>query len=304
MHAPFEDPRPTKHHPNGGSDWRFDNEAVQSQLLAWQRTGNPRALQSVFEGSRAHVLRLVRGFREVPLDETINEVLIKVWSSAHLYDPQRGTAFSFISRVATTVACNAQGKHRAWRNRHLEVESDYWDGIEAPVQDRHGLEHLRHQIISGIKTRRKSGCERAAQRWIIESGFDADFHLRRYQIANACMKVFGLGHAQARQLYYETTLDIRRLVLNEQQIKPLTPQELVRTKERYLIRFSNYLSGEEFSRLVALMRNLAPYLIKLAKPENIGAVISGEPEAQVRENLRLILGGDPAAVPLFPERSL
>ena len=303
MHAPFEDSRPTKHHPNGGSNWNFDNDVVQSQLLAWQRTGNPRALQSVFEGSRAHVLRLVRGFHEVPLDETINEVLIKVWSSAHLYDPQRGTAFSFISRVATTVACNAQGKHRAWRSRHWEADADFWDHIEAPAQDLHGLEHFRHQIISGIKTRRKSGCERAAQRWIIESGFDADFHLRRHQIADSCMLVFGLFHQQARQLFDETHLEIRRVFLNEHRIKSVTPQELVRTRERHLIKYGRYLEPAEFSKLYALLRWLAPCLIILAKPENAGAIARGEADA-TRENLHLILDGDPEAKPLFPERSL
>lgn len=304
MHAPLEDSRPTKHHPNGNGDWIFNNEAVQAQLLAWQETRDPQILESVLEHSKPHITRMIRSFRDLQLDEALNEVLIKVWTSAHLFDPQRGSGFSFISRVAISVACNAQAKCRGWRNRHWEADSDFWAGIEAPAHDLHGLEHLRHQIISGVKTRRKLGCERAAQRWIIESGFDADFHLRRHQIADSCMVVFGLGHQQARQLFDETTLEIRRVFLNEHRIKPVTCPELIRTKERYLIRFADYLSGEKFNRLVALMRNLAPSLIRLAKPENIYAVTSGKPEAKVRENLDLILDGDPDAKPLFPERSL
>src|SRR5260221_9915642 len=152
-------------------DWNFDNEAVQSQLLVWQRTQDPRALESVLEASRAHIARLVRGFRDVPMDETLNEVLIKVWRSAHLFDPQRGSAFSFVSRLALSVACNTQTKCRGGRNRHLEADSDFWDGIEAPVHDLHGLQEFWHQIISGGKTRPKLGVERGGQRWVCERVF-------------------------------------------------------------------------------------------------------------------------------------
>ncbi len=304
MHAPsLENPRPTRHHPNGGSNWNFDNEAVQSRLLLWQENRDPQLMEEVLMMSRPHIVQMLRSYRELGYEETTNSALAKLWKSAHLYNPERGTAFSFVSRVAATTACNVLGELRRLRDRYRAMETDYWDSLAAPGFDSYGVVDFREKIYAELKSRRRLQCERSAQKWLVASGIDSAFVLRRFEVANAMMKVYGLGHLQSRELYDETQLELRRLFLSERTIRPVEPQDLLHTKGRAFIRFAAYLDSEQFSCLITLMKDLAPRLILLAKPSNIGAISRGEADA-IRENLGLILNGDPDAKQLFAEGSL
>ena len=65
-------------------------------------------------------------------------------------------------------------------------------------------------------------------------------------------------------------------------------QALKGTKGTPLVRYTNFLTKPEFSKLVNLMRDLAPSLVVLMKPANEARIRSGCWEA-VRENLLLVL---------------
>jgi hypothetical protein len=70
------------------------------------------------------------------------------------------------------------------------------------------------------------------------------------------------------------------------------------SKSAALEKFAPLLGGEEFTKLCALLRDLAPATVYLTRPENTLKIVRGDSEA-ARENLELILNDDPAARPLF-----
>jgi hypothetical protein len=88
------------------------------------------------------------------------------------------------------------------------------------------------------------------------------------------------------------------MLWSETKHEALSPDRLRGTRGLPLVRFKNFLSSEEFSKLAVLMRDLAPSVIVLMKPQNESRIRSTEWSA-VRENLLLVLNGDSAATPLF-----
>lgn len=111
-------------------------------------------------------------------------------------------------------------------------------------------------------------------------------------------KVFGLSHCRSRQLNDLALLEVRRLLWEESSHKPIVPHQLRGTKGLPLIWYSNFLTPEEFSRFAILIKDLAPYLVVLIRPQNQAKIRAGQ-WAAVRENLELILNGIPEATPLF-----
>ena len=65
-----------------------------------------------------------------------------------------------------------------------------------------------------------------------------------------------------------------------------------------MIRYSNFLSPEEFNKLAVLMKDLAPTLVILVRPQNAAGIKAGHWES-VRKNLMIVLEGDDRASPLF-----
>jgi hypothetical protein len=138
----------------------------------------------------------------------------------------------------------------------------------------------------------------AAQKWYVASFIDSGFNLKRWEAANSAMQVFCLSHDVARRLYDETLLAIRRVLIGDRSIRPITPQSLRHSRSAALIKFALYLNAAEFSRLAVLMKELPPSLVAQAKGSNCSAVKRDEPKA-TRQNLALILYGHSEAQPLF-----
>ncbi len=112
------------------------------------------------------------------------------------------------------------------------------------------------------------------------------------------MRVFGLTHRRSRDLYDLTLLEIRRLLWAEAKHEAGSPEQLRGTRGLPLLRYTNFLTPQEFAKLVVLMKDLAPSLVVLVRPTN-EAQIRGRNWSAIRENLVLILEGDPTATPLF-----
>jgi hypothetical protein len=80
---------------------------------------------------------------------------------------------------------------------------------------------------------------------------------------------------------------------------PVTRAQLERTQSAWSIRYSNFLSPEEFAKFIVLMRGLPPSVVVLVRPANEARIRVGDWPA-IRENLQLVLNGTPKATPLFP----
>jgi hypothetical protein len=81
-------------------------------------------------------------------------------------------------------------------------------------------------------------------------------------------------------------------------LHPILPADLAGTKIAALMRYGRYLKPEEFTTLAYLLKDLAPSLVLLVKPENICRMRRHLARA-IRENLRLVIYGNPTARPLF-----
>ena len=65
-----------------------------------------------------------------------------------------------------------------------------------------------------------------------------------------------------------------------------------------MVRYRPLLSPAEFTKFVILTRNLGPFVLLLIDPDSGSRRQDGDP-AIGRQNLESVLGGHPAAVPLF-----
>ena len=122
--------------------------------------------------------------------------------------------------------------------------------------------------------------------------------MRRHEVSDAAMKVYGLTNRRSRQLYDLTLLEIRRLLYTETKHSPVPRARLARSKSAWLVRYTNFCTAEEFAKLITLMHGLPPSLVVLVEPCNESRIRAGNWQA-VRENLWLVLEGDPQATPLF-----
>jgi hypothetical protein len=58
------------------------------------------------------------------------------------------------------------------------------------------------------------------------------------------------------------------VVIGERRLKPIKVVDICRSRLAALKRYAAVLNGEEFTRLCTLMRDLAPALVYLVRPEN------------------------------------
>jgi hypothetical protein len=251
--------------------------------------------------------------RHEQLEEIVSQIRVKLWRSLRLFDPARGTSFSFVARVISSVSASivAEAWRRGERFVSLEevrrqtmgenaytLEDRELAPLQAPAGDRHATEHIEY-LIRSIRTTCTAPEELAAQRWLVLSFLDCGFRLARHEVADACMAVFDvLTHRRARELHDATLIEIRRAVLGERRLVPIGPRDLARSRLAALAKLAPLLDAEQFTRLCVLLKDLAPAIIFLAKPQNTAAIRRGEPEP-TRENLALVLNGNPNATPLF-----
>jgi hypothetical protein len=87
-------------------------------------------------------------------------------------------------------------------------------------------------------------------------------------------------------------------MIGERRVAAIRPRDIARTRLAALERYGAILNGEEFSRLCVLLRDLAPAVIILMRPQNGPKIMRGDSVAAL-ENLRIVLDGDPDAKPLF-----
>ena len=291
-------------HPEGGQHY-FRNDYAQALIQNYNATQNIEALTQLIR----HVEPLAKSILEYRcttkhegIDELLSRIRIKLWRSLRLYDPTKGTAFSFCAKVISSTAASAVGE--AWTRGERFCALDKASAVSHhlnPLESRQGLS----DIVSKVR-RVRTSCtlqsELESQRWLVNSFIDAEFVLRRHQAADSMMAVFGLSHARSRQLFDLTMVAVRRELIDERRLTPVAPVALRSTKSQALIRYAKFLSPEEFTRLATLLKDVAPSVVYTVKPKNFCAIRTGNREA-IRENVSLILCGSPNDRRLFSGRA-
>lgn len=299
---PAATPASTWRHRNGTGCHYFDSERAQALIQDWNSCGNLESLNRLLIHARPLIESIVEyraTTKHEELAELVQVIQIKLWRSLRLFDPSRGSSFSFICRVVSSVSASVVAD--AWRRseRYVDLDAKLIGKLSSPPGDGHGEAHIEH-LVKSIRTTCVIEEELRAQRWYVLSHLDCGFCLRRHECADAAMGVFGLLHPRARQLFDLTLLECRRAVLNgiERRLKPIKVRDIVHSKSAALERYASLLNGEEFTRLCTLLRDLAPSLVLTVRPENALRIQKGEPGPTL-ENLRLVIDGDPSSRPLF-----
>jgi hypothetical protein len=281
----------------------FDSAAVEDLIRVYQTNQKPEMLGEVIRRCEPIVLSLIRSKATMIYeneDELTSIVNTKLLKSLPQYCPIRGTAFAYVSRIALNMLASTVTRAKKLANRYPALDEVISQTVADPaanIDSQLAVDDLCHQIRA-IKSACELESERQAQRWLVESFIDAEFCLRRHEYADACMKVYRLSHRRSRDLYDLTLLEVRRVLWTEARHEPVSPEQLRGARGLPLLRYTNFLTPPEFAKFAVLMKDLAPSLVVLVRPTN-EAQIRGRNWSAVRENLVLILEGDPTATPLF-----
>jgi hypothetical protein len=291
--------KPTWRFPNGTHHY-FDADYAQSLIEQFNRTGETETLNKFL----VHCEPLICSIAEYrattkheELDEIVSKIRLKLWRSVRLFDRTKGTSFSFVAKVISSTSASIVGECWQRSERFINTTDSVTFSVPAREGNCHVIDDLEHKIRQ-IKTTCRDPFELEAQKWLVLSFIDAGFRLRRHEMADSAMIAFGLSHARSRQLHDLTLLEIRRELLGERRLSQILPADLAGTKIAALMRYGRYLKPEEFTKLAYLMKDLAPSLVLLVKPENICQMRRHLARA-IRENLRLIIYGNLTARPLF-----
>jgi hypothetical protein len=301
MHAPVAaETRTSWRHPQGDARSYFNSERAGQWIEDWNKQGNMDSLNRLLEHARPLICSIVEyraTTKHEELDEIVQQIQIKLWRSLRLFDPSRGTSFSFVARVVSSTSASIVGECWKRSERFLNTTDSVLFSVPAREGNCYAIDDLEHKIRR-IKTTCREPSEVEAQKWLVLSFIDAGFRLRRHEVSDAAMIAFGLSHSRSRQLHDLTLLEIRRELLAERRLAPISPADLAGTKTAALKRYGRYLKPEEFTTLAYLLKDLAPATIFLMRPENGPKILRGDSAAAL-ENLGLILNGDPDAKPLF-----
>jgi hypothetical protein len=213
----------------------FNSGAVEDLIADFQRSGSRDTLGAIITLCEPIALSLIRSRAtsvyepETDLMAAVNEKLL--WSLPR-FDPERGRAFAFVSRTVINTLCTRVSYQKKMASRFSPLD----DALVATVADERAAFSSQVAVDDLVQRIRsiKSACtlpaERAAQVWFTESFLDCGFELRRHECADAAMKVYGLCHRRARDLYDLTLLEIRRTVWDETKHREVDAGTLKGTK--------------------------------------------------------------------------
>jgi Sigma-70 region 2 len=306
MHAPLIPPRDStlKH-----STWRggvngthyFDSTLARQLIESYNRSGDEGALCQFLEHAEPLICSIIQyrdTVRHESADELLSRVRIKLWRSVRLYDPAKGTAFSFVAKIIQTTLASAVGEAWSRSERFCPFSQSTDFAIQGdPVASTEAIADIQARVRM-VRTPCRDQSEIDAQKWLVASFIDAEFALRRHEASDSMSMVYGLSHGESRRLFDLTLIAIRRELLAGRRLKPINPRSLVQTRSAAIVKYVRFVSADEFTRLATLTRDVAPSIILTVNRHNVCAIRRGEPEA-TRANLRLVLYGSPTDRPLF-----
>lgn len=292
----------SKHHPNGGASSHCNNAEIESLIAQYKRTRDVESLSQIVALTQERALTLIRTYRTTrykPIDELMSDVNCKVIKAVDKFNPQKGSAFTFLSHVISNVLFTSVSNARKDLARYHELTRGVLSELADKSYDRSAVEDINFTIKSRATTILTDETELEVQRWYIDSFTDKGFNSRRHECANAALAVFGIAHGRSRELYDLTMLEVRRVLYSGVQWRAQThPGRLIGTRLAWMSRYTSLMNCEEFTKFVVLMRDLAPYLLLLVNARDSNRRRDRSPTVS-RKNIELILYGDPDAVLLF-----
>jgi hypothetical protein len=284
-----------------GAPHYFNSNLARQWIESYNESGDSDALARLL----AHAEPLARSIieyrntvRHESIDELLSRIRIKLWRSLKLYDPVKGTAFSFVAKVISSTSASMVSEAWARSEKFCELDEQVDFALSYdPIASRETVVDLLDRVRR-VKTPCTDPYELAAERWLIDSFIDCEFRIRRYQAANSMSEVFGIGYSRSRWLFDTTLVAVRRQLTGDRRLTPIAPASLARTRSEALIRFAGYLSAPEFTKLATLMKDVPPNIILTIDPSRACAIRKGEPEP-TRMNLLLVLNGSPSDRRLF-----
>jgi len=271
------------HHPNGGAQHRFDEGVVRELVLKWQDSREPELIEEILrrcEPALAGTI-LARGGYSADFNETLNALRIRLWRRLPKFDPSRGRIFTFVSLVAGRSLIEIWSRRNLQARRYPEIDISVLESIRhsswSRISPAEALEDVWHRIMQ-VRTTCTDEHELSSQRWLVKGLLDAGFQLRRHHASDSMCLVFGLPAKRARVLHDQTLLEVRRQLLDVVQVPKITTENLIGLRQFALAKYAPQLSSKDFSRLIFLMRNLAPAIIP--RPDRIDLILNGFPGAR------------------------
>jgi len=295
----------SKHHPNGGAVQHFDNERIEMLMREHQCNRDRESMSAIIELAQPRVSTLIRFYKTARYkseDELRSDVNFKLMRAIPSFNPQKGTAFRYISQVITNVLCTSVSNARKDSSRHCELGDDLVEALPAKdgeLSGRAATDDVIYRIKRGVRTTLINSAELNACRWYVESFLAGAFELRRHECADACMVVHQLSHSRSRELYDLVLLECRRVLYPDRPPRQLiAPGRLAGTRAQWMIRYAVLMNSEEFTKFFTLTKDLGPFVLVLVDPLNKSR--RKDRSAQVtRRNVEFVLYGYPDAVPLF-----
>jgi len=291
-----------------GSRPHFDNVRLQACIARFQAQGDRASLAEIIELSQRRAQTLIRYYGSAHYcteSELLSDINFKLLRAVGKFDPQKGSAFCYISKIIDSSLRTSVTNTRKRTARFCEFDESIADTLHTngESESRDQIEDLIHRIKNEAKTMLIDEREIEAQRWFVDSFCESGFAHRRHQCSDACIGAFNLTHSRSRELFDLTMLEVRRTLYDH--VKPrreqIIPGRLYGTRCAWMTGFSELLSPAEFTKFVVLLKNLAPYLLLLVvDPTKANNHRRDRNPTIGRQTLELILSGHPDAVRLFP----
>jgi hypothetical protein len=298
----------SRHHPNGDGVMHCNSDAIEAALQDYQSSGSTAALDNFLAMAQERALTLIR-YNHVTRyrseAELMSDINFRLLKAARTFNPSRGSGFTYLSAIVTNVLRTNVTSARKHLDRFVEFDEHAINTIpfnESRSQEL--LEDIGDRLRRTVKTQLTDPDELEAQRWLVGSFCAEGFESRRHSCANATMRVFGLTHSRARELYDLTMLEVRRSLYDLKPRQPIRPGQLFGRRCAWMSPYAKLLDAGEFTKFVVLMRDLAPYMVLLIlDPAHENNHRRDRNPTIGRRNLELILYGSAEARLLFGRKS-
>jgi hypothetical protein len=294
---------------NGCGGSQHCDSAALEHAISRHQAGDPNAMSEVVALSEQRILALIRHYntaRYCNCDERelISSVHCKLLRAVERFDPNRASAFTFLSCLIQNELKTAVTRQRKHEARYCEFSDELASQLitNGEAESRAVLDDLADRVRCEARTMLSDQIEIDAQRWLVLSFCQEGFAYRRFRCADDCMSVFRLSYARSREIYDLTMLETRRALYDhvKRQREQITPAQLCGSRAHWMTQYSPLLSADEFTKFAVLMRNLAPYLLLLiVDPTRINNHRRDRNPTIGRQTLELILNGHPGARALF-----
>jgi DNA-directed RNA polymerase specialized sigma24 family protein len=192
----------SRHHPEGGARLHCDNVHIETAIANYQANRDLESLSEVVALTQDRALTLIRFYRTTKYrsrDELLSDVNFKLIRAVDKFDPEKGSAFTFVSQVIANALFTAVSNTRRNSARHRTLSKVDLDRLvtNGETESEYAIDDLAHRVRRGVKTTLENSKERDVQRWLVASFCNEGFSQCRHQCADAAIAVYGVNHARS-----------------------------------------------------------------------------------------------------------